>query len=194
MPTIGERIRELRKANNLSQEEFGKLFGVVKSTISLYESGKNAPDDQIKVRICTHFNVSMDWLFGLNDSMRRTGGEDNALGVVAGLPDRLNDLMEEAHLADSDLQGKLGIPDESVSSLLKGHIPDLGCLNALANCFDVTTDYLLGRSQMRRITPDEKDLLNSYKNCDEDSRKYITSKALVLSVEGISGTRTRRTK
>lgn len=184
MPSIGDRIRELRKASNLSQEEFGKMFGVVKSTVSLYESGKNAPDDQIKLQICKHYNVSMDWLFGLDDPQ---GDVTRDMGYVDGLPGRLNDLMREKHFGVESLRQELGISEESMSSLLKGSIPDIVCLFALANCFDVTTDYLLGRSPVKRLALDEDDLLKTYRKCNDDSKRYILSKAIVLSVDGIPG-------
>ncbi len=62
---IGSRIRKLRKSRNLTQDEFGKIFGVVKSTVSAYENGKSTPDDSIKIAVCRYFNVSTDYLFGL---------------------------------------------------------------------------------------------------------------------------------
>lgn len=67
MATIGERIRQLRKEYNLTQEQFGKLFGIVKSTVSMYESNKSVPDDEMKKKIAEHFNVSLDWLMGRTD-------------------------------------------------------------------------------------------------------------------------------
>ena len=41
MSTLANRIKELRTERGLTQEEFGKIFGIVKSTVSLYESGKS---------------------------------------------------------------------------------------------------------------------------------------------------------
>ncbi len=67
MATIGERIRQLRKEYNLTQEQFGKLFGIVKSTVSMYESNKSVPDDEMKKKIAEHFNISLDWLMGRTD-------------------------------------------------------------------------------------------------------------------------------
>lgn len=48
MSKTGQRIKLLREENNLTQEQFGKIFGMVKSTVSLYESGKSNPDDETK--------------------------------------------------------------------------------------------------------------------------------------------------
>ena len=64
MTSISARIRLLRTNANLTQEEFGKIFGIVKSTVSLYESGKSCPNDQIKLKICEYFDVPTDYLLG----------------------------------------------------------------------------------------------------------------------------------
>ena len=62
MATIGERIKLLRKSAKMTQDEFGSKFGIVKSTVSLYENGKSTPNDEIKKKICEYFSVSMDYL------------------------------------------------------------------------------------------------------------------------------------
>ena len=68
MATLQTRIRSLRQEHNLTQEDFGKIFGIVKSTVSLYENGRSVPNDQIKTRMCQYFGVSMDYLLGLTDN------------------------------------------------------------------------------------------------------------------------------
>lgn len=67
MADLANRIKELRKSKNLTQTEFGQIFGIVKSTVSLYESGKSTPNDEIKKKICEYFNVSFDYLLGRTD-------------------------------------------------------------------------------------------------------------------------------
>jgi transcriptional regulator with XRE-family HTH domain len=71
MATIGDRIKQLRLENNLTQEEFGKIFGIVKSTVSMYESNKSTPDDELKKKIAEYFNVSLDWLMGVSFFLSR---------------------------------------------------------------------------------------------------------------------------
>lgn len=39
METMGDRIRQLRKARNLTQEQFAKAVGVTKSAVSQWEDG-----------------------------------------------------------------------------------------------------------------------------------------------------------
>lgn len=77
MTTLSERIKQLRKEKDLTQEEFGKIFGIVKSTVSLYENNKSTPDDEIKKKIAEYFNVSLDYLMG--NSTIRNPYRDQAL-------------------------------------------------------------------------------------------------------------------
>lgn len=70
MANLSDRIKNLRLSAEMTQEEFGKKFGIVKSTVSLYESGKSTPNDQIKKQICDYFHVSSDYLLGIDDEYR----------------------------------------------------------------------------------------------------------------------------
>ena len=60
--TQGERVKEVRKANNLTMEKFGVRLGVTKTAISLIESGKNNLTDANIKLICTEFGISEKWL------------------------------------------------------------------------------------------------------------------------------------
>jgi transcriptional regulator with XRE-family HTH domain len=67
LPTLGERIKEERKKLDLTQEELGKKCGVTKYTISLYESNKSTPSDDIKKIMADYFCVTMDYLMGISN-------------------------------------------------------------------------------------------------------------------------------
>ncbi|KMO85692.1 LexA family transcriptional regulator [Megasphaera cerevisiae DSM 20462] len=92
MITLGGRIKQLRTEAHLTGEEFGELFGVAKSTVSLYENNKSTPDDEIKIKMCKYFNISLDYLMGLsnnryNKKEPQKGIKIPILGsVVAGIP------------------------------------------------------------------------------------------------------------
>ena len=59
---IKDRIIQLRKQLNLSQESFGKQIGLSKSGISNIENGtRTISDTHIKI-ICSTFGVSETWL------------------------------------------------------------------------------------------------------------------------------------
>jgi transcriptional regulator with XRE-family HTH domain len=67
MITTGERIKQLRQEHCLTQEKFGGLIGVSKHAVSLYEASKNLPSDDVKIKIASHFGVSIDWLLGISN-------------------------------------------------------------------------------------------------------------------------------
>ena len=59
---LGNKIAELRKKNNLSQEELAEKVGVARQTISKWEIGDTTPDiNQVKI-ISKIFNISIDEL------------------------------------------------------------------------------------------------------------------------------------
>ena len=60
-----DAIKRVRIDNNLSQDEFGKLFSIRKSTISNWELGKATPTYETLVKIANHFNVTTDYLLGI---------------------------------------------------------------------------------------------------------------------------------
>lgn len=61
---LGYRLKELRKDNNMSQEELGKLLGVTKVSVSGYENGTRIPSMEVLVTILNVFKISADYLLG----------------------------------------------------------------------------------------------------------------------------------
>ena len=71
--TIGEKLREARKAAGLSQEEFAQKAGVSRSAVAKWESGRGLPDiENLKV-ISSLLDISIDYL--LADVTRLTFNE-----------------------------------------------------------------------------------------------------------------------
>ena len=59
---IGNKIMELRKKMNLSQEELAEMVGVARQTISKWELGETSPDLKQSKKLSNIFNVSLDEL------------------------------------------------------------------------------------------------------------------------------------
>ncbi len=55
---LGNKIKILRKENNLTQKELGKLIGKSEISIRKYESGNNIPFDVLK-DICKTLNTNI---------------------------------------------------------------------------------------------------------------------------------------
>ena len=60
--TIGERIKKLRKAENLTQQAFAEKICVKRNTVATYEMGRSIPADSAISLICREFNVNENWL------------------------------------------------------------------------------------------------------------------------------------
>ena len=59
---MNNRIKQLRLALNMTQEEFASYIGVKRNTVSVYESGRNTPVTSVINLICSEFNVNKLWL------------------------------------------------------------------------------------------------------------------------------------
>ena len=57
-----ERLRKIRRMEDLTQEEFGKRVGVKRNTIAQYEMGRNEPIDSVIALICKEFSINEEWL------------------------------------------------------------------------------------------------------------------------------------
>ena len=60
--TQGERVREIRKALELTLEKFGEKLGVGKTAISKLEKDERKLTDQMAKAICREYNVNYDYL------------------------------------------------------------------------------------------------------------------------------------
>ena len=60
--TIGERVKELRKQINLTQQAFADRLNLKRNTVGSYEVNVVAPSDRTISDICREFNVNETWL------------------------------------------------------------------------------------------------------------------------------------
>ena len=65
--TIGKKIKELRLVEKLTQAELATKLFVSQDTISLWELDKSIPSVPDVVKIAKIFNVTTDYLLGLED-------------------------------------------------------------------------------------------------------------------------------
>lgn len=59
---LQDRIKEIRKANGMTQTEFGEKIGIKGNTVTGYETGIRSPSDAVIVSICREFGVNEAWL------------------------------------------------------------------------------------------------------------------------------------
>ena len=66
MTDFGDKLRALRENRGLSQKELADKVATHKNAISNYESGKRVPPADILQNIASYFDVSTDYLLGLD--------------------------------------------------------------------------------------------------------------------------------
>lgn len=62
-----KRLKELRKTNNVSQQEFATHMNVAQNTVSRWENGERLMDAETLLKAAEYFNVSTDYLLGRSD-------------------------------------------------------------------------------------------------------------------------------
>lgn len=176
---LGNRIKELRKQNNLTQAELGNKLGVIKQTISSWENGVSSPSNETLTSIATIFGVTTDYLLGNKISPDPNSKEgffffffdcwDECLSRIKRSLQKLNisesDFCSELHV---DLSKEISIND----------------LKSIADKLNVSTDYLLGVSDVENVSSAdilfaqslsarEVDLVESFRLLNKDNQDII---------------------
>jgi transcriptional regulator with XRE-family HTH domain len=85
---IAEKIKELREANSMTQNEVAKRLGITRSSVNAWEMGISVPSTMYIVQLAQLFSVSADYILGL---------DSRAVIDISGLDDEsvrvLNDMV-----------------------------------------------------------------------------------------------------
>ena len=74
--TIGERLYNLRKEKNMSQEELANVLDVSRQTVSKWETGESTPDFNKICPLCEYFGISSDELLSGKQNIIEAKKED----------------------------------------------------------------------------------------------------------------------
>ena len=64
---FSERLKEVRKANRLTQIDMANKLNVTKQSVANWENNNVMPSIDMLIKISNTFNVSSDFLLGIND-------------------------------------------------------------------------------------------------------------------------------
>lgn len=65
---FSQRLKEIRKENNLTQKDVYEKLEISPNGYASYEQGRTEPNIATIIKLCKIFNVSADYLLGLKDS------------------------------------------------------------------------------------------------------------------------------
>jgi len=75
MTIFATRLRQLRKANNVTQAQLAEAIGITDRACRRYESGENEPTLSILKAIADFFDVDMDFLAGRKNYYHKSDGQ-----------------------------------------------------------------------------------------------------------------------
>lgn len=86
----------------------------------------------------------------------------NTLGLI------IQKLRKERGLTQEELGKSLGVTAQAVSNWECGGMPDAGLLPAIANCFEVSIDYLFGKCEQPNLNLEQELFWNLYHTPKEE--------------------------
>lgn len=154
---IANTLRELRNEHGLTQKEFAEKFGLSDARYNQYETGKRTPDIETLTLFANYYGVSLDYITGNTHERTLTNKDFIRVGK------KIKKLRNEFRYTQTQLGEKLGVGKTTISNYENGNsFPDNEILIKLSQIFNVSTDYLLGISNIRDrtvLTPkDESDI------------------------------------
>lgn len=85
---LSDKLAELRRGSNLSQEELAEKLGVSRQAVSKWESGTAQPELQKLIELSNLYNVSVDELLSLEHTQEKESDVAEAFGPVKA-PEKL---------------------------------------------------------------------------------------------------------
>jgi transcriptional regulator with XRE-family HTH domain len=93
MPSVGDRIREIRETKKLTQDQLGEKAGISKGFLSEIENGKRNVSSEYLLRIANALCASVDYLLrGTTDAV---GGNKDPVVI----PSELSEAAEKLNLS-----------------------------------------------------------------------------------------------
>ena len=81
---MNERLKQLRKSLDMTQQEFADRLRVKRNTVGQWECGINALTDQMIKLICQEFRVNEEWLRTGNGEMFIKLSRDEEMAELIG--------------------------------------------------------------------------------------------------------------
>ena len=119
MITLGKRIKMLRRREGITQKELANALGVGASTITMYETDKRVPNNDMFVKLADYFGVDVDYLLGRSDvasSITNADDLENRVEVVQSIAERL--LKNPEYISLFQYAAKLSPEDVDLAIML----------------------------------------------------------------------------
>ena len=163
---FSSRLKELKDLRNISTRELALKLDVSTQTVGHWQTGYRTPPIEKIYAIADFFNVSLDYLVGRSEFVSSPISTDFQvhdtlqLGHCQEISEynneifakRFKELRKKNHLSILDLEDKIGVSMSTINhweSNLRS--PSIKKIFKLAEYFNVSVDYLLGRTDNPNI-------------------------------------------
>lgn len=149
---FGQRICDFRKSAGMTQKQLGEAVGLSMQAVNDIEKGRRETTITKAILLARLFNTTVHYLMGDTDDPARPqdlpfieylfGRED-----LFKFSKRIRDLRESKKVTPQEVGKATNLGTLRYKNLETSETtPDLEMLIALADYFDVSLDYLVGRS------------------------------------------------
>ena len=130
---IGNKIQELRKKNNITQEKLASEMGVSVAAVSKWENANSMPDIIMLCSLADYFSITTDELLGRKDSTLKFIIADDVDFICASIE---SVLLKGKHLCLAKVNNGIRLLDELKKVIpdaifLDIHMPEMDGLTAL---------------------------------------------------------------
>lgn len=101
---MNERLKQIRKSQNLSQKQFAELLSLSQNYISYLEKGVRDLNDRVINEICKEFNINKEWF-------------------LTGKGEMFNDILDSFDIEDKEIKEFVKLfleSDEETRIYIKG--------------------------------------------------------------------------
>lgn len=162
--------KKARQAIGLTQAEVSQYLHINRSAISKWESGSSIPDPALLPKIAKLYNVTTDYLLGLDNSVFDKNINTNNTIL------RLKELrLSRGIKTQKEMAKLLGVAYNTYNYWENEQFQlDYKNLIRIADYFNVSIDYLLGRSESSAVVTQNSKLINhpEYELSDKFEKDY----------------------
>ena len=95
------KLKELRQSKGFTQDKLASKLGVARSTIAMYENGASEPDFQTLTKIANIFNVSADYILGIQEQKPKAVKIPVLGSIPAGVPvEAVEDILDYEEISE----------------------------------------------------------------------------------------------
>ena len=140
-----KNLKALMTKKNITQINLSVQIGVTQETISAYLNNKAKPSADTLIKIADYLDISLLYLLAKNN-------QNDFIRAVqeTTFHERLQQLAKEKNQKSSEIAHAMIFPESYFHDWFRTKtLPSLDYLLSIAEYFDVSPDYLLGRTDYR---------------------------------------------